>query len=202
MQSRKVNNPLALAVLALLSEQPRHPYDMGHIMRERRKEESIKLNYGSLYMVVGQLTKAGFITAEETVRDASRPERTVYALTDAGRAELSDWLRELISTPHKEFYDFEAGLALIGVLSPEDAECLLKERLGYLAAQQSEARKQLKAALATGLDPAHLIEFEYRLALDEAEQHYVERLLDRIINDLDFGRQWRAHHRNQKERKI
>src|SRR5688500_4346968 len=107
MQRRKVNNPLALAVLALLAEHPRHPYDMGRILRERHKEESIKLNYGSLYMVVGQLVKFGFVRAEETVRDAARPERTVYALTDTGHVELYDWLKELIATPHKEFYDFE-----------------------------------------------------------------------------------------------
>src|SRR3982074_2384962 len=101
MPRRKIKNPLALAVLALLAEQPRHPYDMGRIMKERRKEQSINLNYGSLYMVVEQLTKVGFIKAQETSRDASRPERTVYALTDAGRTELYDWMRELISIPSK-----------------------------------------------------------------------------------------------------
>lgn len=47
--------------------------------------------------VVQQLTKAGFITPLETKREGQRPERTVYALTDAGRHELRDWLRELIA---------------------------------------------------------------------------------------------------------
>ncbi len=49
MTKRKVSNPLALAVIACLAEQPMHPYEMATTMRERAKHESIKLNYGSLY---------------------------------------------------------------------------------------------------------------------------------------------------------
>ena len=55
--SRKVSNPLALAVLAVLAHGPMHPYEMGRTLRERRNEQSIRLNYGSLYMVVDQLSR-------------------------------------------------------------------------------------------------------------------------------------------------
>ncbi len=49
---QRLQSPLALAVLALLFERPMHPYEMAATMRERHKEESIKLRYGSLYSVV------------------------------------------------------------------------------------------------------------------------------------------------------
>ena len=39
--SFKRTNPLALAVLALLSERPMHPYEMAQTMRERHPEEVI-----------------------------------------------------------------------------------------------------------------------------------------------------------------
>ena len=35
------SNPLALAVLALLFERPMHPYEMGLLLKQRNKEESI-----------------------------------------------------------------------------------------------------------------------------------------------------------------
>ncbi len=56
-QKRKVSNPLALAVLACLFERPMHPYEMASTMRERHKDESIKLNYGSLYTVTESRVK-------------------------------------------------------------------------------------------------------------------------------------------------
>jgi DNA-binding PadR family transcriptional regulator len=59
---RKVENPLGLAVLSLLLERPMHPYEMAATLRERAKEASIKLNYGSLYTVIGALLRAGFIS--------------------------------------------------------------------------------------------------------------------------------------------
>ena len=45
-------NALSLAVLTLLFEKPMHPYEMSTTLRQRSKEESIRLNYGSLYAVV------------------------------------------------------------------------------------------------------------------------------------------------------
>src|SRR3984957_15724625 len=112
MARRKISNPLALAVLACLYESPMHPYEMATTMRARHKDESIKLNFGSLYTVVEALERHGFIEAQETERAGRRPERTVYRITAAGSAELLDWLSELISVPAKEYLRFEAGLSL------------------------------------------------------------------------------------------
>src|SRR6266566_4466814 len=95
---RSISNPLALAVLACLHERPMHPYEMAATMRERGKEQSIKLNYGSLYTVVDSLAKHGLIAAMAARREGRRPERTVYQLTEAGRARLEtelSWVREL-----------------------------------------------------------------------------------------------------------
>src|SRR5687768_18164504 len=105
---RKVNNLLALAVLSYLTTGPKHPYELGRTLREHGDDRSIKFNHGSLYMVVRQLAKAGFIAEQETVREGQRPERTVYALTDAGRREFREWLRELLEEPRHEYPQFVA----------------------------------------------------------------------------------------------
>jgi DNA-binding PadR family transcriptional regulator len=97
-----VNNPLELVVLAC---HPMHPYEMATTMRERGKDQSIKLNYGSLYTVVEALQQHGLIVTQETERAGRRPERTIYRLTDAGRMELIDWLSELIIAARKKGAD-------------------------------------------------------------------------------------------------
>src|SRR5262249_34271604 len=96
---RKLGNLLALAVMSYLSQRPMHPYELSRTLREHGDARSIKFNHGSLYMVVGQLAKAGYIAEVETSRAGQRPERTVYALTNEGRAEFRDWLRELAAEP-------------------------------------------------------------------------------------------------------
>lgn len=175
-----MNNPLALVVLACLTEHPMHPYEMATTMRERGKDQSIKLNYGALYTVVEALQQHKLIVAQETERAGRRPERTVYRLTDAGRMELIDWLSELISTPAKEYTRFEAGLSLIPVLPPEDAAALLAQRCNFLEMEISQGHSLLQLAAQRGVARLHLIESEYLLAMREAELAWTRQFAEAI----------------------
>jgi DNA-binding PadR family transcriptional regulator len=193
---------LALAVLALLFERPMHPYEMAATLKQRHKEESIKLRYGSLYTVIELLLARGFIRAEATSREGKRPERTVFALTDAGYEELLDWMRDLIRDPVKEYPRFEAGLCLIPVLPPEEAIALLSQRAARLAGQVAQLEAQLAhvaqqdlAAIAgppelppalkgvQKFPPLFTVEAEYRLALLKAEHAFVADLVRRIVEE-------------------
>ncbi|GAA4211877.1 PadR family transcriptional regulator [Actinocatenispora rupis] len=192
---RKVGNLLALAVLSYLSQRPMHPYELSRTLRDNDDARSIKYNHGSLYMVVGQLAKAGFITAQETHREGQRPERTVYALTDAGRAELRDWLRDLVGDPKHEYPQFVAALSLIGALPPSEVLALFAERLDRLAEQRTEIRRLIDDSLAQGVPGLFLVEEEYRLALLDAEVEFVGSFRDRITDPAtEWGRTWAEFH--------
>ena len=82
---RKVGNLLALALLSLLGQQPMYPYEMAQTLRARGKDQSLKINWGSLYTVVQNLEKNGFIEAVATEREGRQPERTTYQITEAGQ---------------------------------------------------------------------------------------------------------------------
>jgi DNA-binding PadR family transcriptional regulator len=192
---RKVGNLLGLAVLSYLSQRPMHPYELGRTLRDNDDARSVNYNHGSLYMVVQQLTKAGFITPLETHREGQRPERTVYALTDAGRHELRDWLHELIAEPKHEYPHFVTALSLIGALPPSQALPLLRQRLDRLAEQRAQIRALIDRTLATGVPELFLVEEDYRLALLEAESSFVQRLIHRITDPATgWGRMWAAAH--------
>jgi DNA-binding PadR family transcriptional regulator len=162
-KKRTVGNLLALAVLSYLTQRPMHPYELSRTLRDNGDARSIKFNHGSLYMVVQQLANAGYITEQETNRDGQRPERTVYALTDAGRAELRDWLRELVEEPQHEYPHFVAALSLIAALPPADVLVLLRRRLDRLADLRTEIRRTDRRRAGPGRTALFLIEEEYRL---------------------------------------
>jgi DNA-binding PadR family transcriptional regulator len=192
---RKVGNLLALAVLSYLSSRPMHPYELGRTLKEHGDERSIKFNHGSLYMVVQQLTRAGFIAERETNREGQRPERTVYALTDAGRRELRDWLRELVEVPRWEYPAFVAALSMIAALPPSEAVELLHRRLDRLGELRDEVRALIDRALADGVPGLFLVEEDYRVSQLEAESSFVERFIQRITDTKDgWGRMWAEFH--------
>lgn len=192
---RKVSNPLALAVMALLYERAMHPYEMVSLMRERGKHESVRLRYSSLYSVVGALERRGLISPLGTRREGRRPERTVYGLTEEGQAEFLDWLRELLGRPVKEYTQFTAGLSFMAALPPEEVLELLGNRIRLLEREVGEARSQLNSATAGGLPRLFLVEAEHELALKEAELNWVRELVGEIeagtLGGIDG---WRAFH--------
>ena len=195
MTRRKVSNPLALAVLACLYERPMHPYEIASTLRERHKDESIKLNYGSLYSVVESLKGHALITEQETERQGNRPERTVYQITDAGRLELIDWLSELLCRPVKEFTRFEAGLSLLPVLPPKDVVALLEERCRRLVVELEQYQTLRKLVATHQVPRLFLIESEYRMILREAELKWTRALIADITSgSLEGMDRWLQHH--------
>jgi DNA-binding PadR family transcriptional regulator len=186
---RTVANPLALAVLAELLMGSMHPYEMGRRLKEHGKDRNIKYNRGSLYMVVEQLSKAGFIAEQETVRDTQRPERTVYVLTDEGRHELYDWMRELVAQPRHEYPHFGVALSLLSVLSPSESVELLGQRLAALTDETDEIRATIRTATEGGVAWVFLVEEEYRLAVLDAECGFVTQLIE-SLKQPDYVRAW------------
>jgi DNA-binding PadR family transcriptional regulator len=189
---RKVGNLLGLAVLSYLTREPMHPYELGRTLREHGDARSIKFNHGSLYMVVQQLEKAGFVRARETTREGQRPERTVYELTDAGRAEMREWLRELVEEPQHEYPSFVAALSLVAALPPDEVVDLLGRRQRRLEAERAEIRALVDDTVAAGVHPLFLIEEEYRFELLTAEIAFVERFLAQVV---DWRPMWASFHR-------
>jgi DNA-binding PadR family transcriptional regulator len=193
---RKVSNPLALAVMALLFERPMHPYEMITLMRERGKHESVRLRYSSLYSVVEALVREGLIVPRETVREGRRPERTVYGITDAGREEFLTWLRELLREPVKEYTQFAAGLSYLPALPPEEAADLLERRVRLLEKEVGEMRSRLDDVVEElDLPRLFLVENEHEQVLREAELGWVRGLV-REIKDGTIGgiEGWRSFH--------
>ena len=183
MTRRRVNNPLALAVLGCLAERPMHPYEISTTLRTRGKEKSIKLNYGSLYSVVDSLQKHGLIEPKETIRDGRRPERTVYAITPAGYTEFEDWLSELLAVPTREFTSLEAALSLMGGLRPGEVARLLEERAGRLTIELRSERTTIDVVREQGVPDMFLVEGLLRVSMLEAELRFVEQL----VHDIRSG---------------
>jgi DNA-binding PadR family transcriptional regulator len=195
MAPRSRSNPLALAVLTCLYERPMHPYEISQTLRMRATDQSVRLNFGSLYSVVAGLERRRLIRAVKTVREGRRPERTIYSITERGTTEMNEWLADLLTVPVKEYLQFEAGLALIAALPPEEVVELLRRRCEALELHLDQADAFLTSVHKRGLPRLFVLEAEYQLALQKAELEWI-RLL---IADLESGRlegidQWRAWH--------
>ena len=72
-QKRKVTNLMGLAVLATVIQGPMHRYEMASVMRARGKDRDMDIKWGSLYTVVQNLEKNGFLEPIGVTRQGARP---------------------------------------------------------------------------------------------------------------------------------
>lgn len=176
-------SPWALAILSLLFERDMHPYEIRRLVRERGKGEFVDLRPGSLYRTIERLERAGLVEPVETTREGRFPERTVYRITDTGREELLDWMREMLATPVNDFPQVVQALSVLPILEADDARLHLEGRLlkleADIAAHQTAMRR-----LEGVLPRLFSIELELVRALRQAELAYLREL----VEDMRTGR--------------
>ncbi|MER6949719.1 PadR family transcriptional regulator [Nonomuraea sp. NPDC000554] len=169
MPVRPLRTPMTVAVLGLLAERARHVYDMRMEMRERGHDRTLKIKNASFYDTLPRLLNAGLIVEGETVREGTRPERTLYRITEAGGSRLRDWLRELLDSPEDDASGFMVALMFMFALPRAEVIVLLERRAERLEQHVNETGHALNAAARDGVAPVFLADHAFPQALRRAE---------------------------------
>lgn len=175
---RRDRDLVELSVLALLLAGPKHTYEMHRMMIDTRKDFVTGLPR-SMYHAVERLEKAGQIAPVETVRDGSKPERTVFAVTVAGREVVQDRIERLLAYPVADSSLFTAALSFLSCLPPERAIRALRTRQETLTKRAQQVETDL-SRISGQLPRVLIIETEYELACSRAELAWVQALLEEV----------------------
>jgi DNA-binding PadR family transcriptional regulator len=167
----------------MLHTRPLHPYGIQRLIKQWGKDQVVNVSQRvSLYRTIDRLHAAGLVSIAETERDQQYPERTVYKITDAGRAATREWLEEMLTVPRQEFPEFPAALSHVVMLTPQETLGLLERREALLAAMHHGlAAGQASTA---GMPRVISLEVEYVLATASAQLAWVRS----VIDDLRTGR--------------
>jgi DNA-binding PadR family transcriptional regulator len=174
--------PLSLTVLALLHHKPLHAYGMQQLIKEWGKDLVVNVTQRvGLHRTIDRLLAEGLIEVHGTSRDRNYPERTVYAITAAGRATARDWLERMLAAPKAEFPEFPAALSHLLMIGPDRARAALGRRADEVTAHRVALEAQLTEHHE--LPRVTVLEIEYLHAAVTAE----ERWLRTVLYDLDSG---------------
>ena len=169
---------IALTVLAFLTERPMHPYDVQRVIRQRHKDYAIE-RPRALYRAFERLARDELIEPVETSREGRRPERTVYQITEEGRAEFQHRLLQLIERQVVEDPVFGVAVGFLGYLEPGSVLEALQDRFASLEGEIAGLDAALPA-MRTSLPRLVLLAHEYKRALRRAERDWVLKLIEEI----------------------
>jgi DNA-binding PadR family transcriptional regulator len=166
-------------LLGLLSQQPRYGYELrAAFMALAGGQDAWDVKPSQIYTTLGRMVESGWI--EKSAADGDNPEdRVIFSLTQAGRDELQNWLKQgSLDDPQQD--TFFLKLMLSFELPDIDPMALIQT-------QRSALYQELHriTTLRTHLDPQR--ELAQILLMDKAIMHLEAdlRWLDMIESRLD-----------------
>ena len=158
---------LADLFLGLLEEGPAHGYDL-KLRLDRRFEGSKPLPFAQVYATLGRLQRDDLVEVAEVSQDGG-PERIVYAITDAGRAALGEWLAT--TEPAGPYPAGElARKAIVALhLGADAAAFLQRQRAVHLARMRELVRTRSREN-----DPSVRLGIEYAINHLDADLRWIE----------------------------
>jgi DNA-binding PadR family transcriptional regulator len=125
-----------LVILGLVSEKPRHGYDILREIARRDMQHWVGVSNPAIYKGLARLEAKRLISSERVSGDR-HPDRTVYALSEDGRSAFRRLLERALVEPQRPHFDFLVG---IGFAHLAEKDVLL----GHVAARREQLEPLLK----------------------------------------------------------
>ena len=120
-----------LVILGFLKDRPLYGYELKQEI-EKHMGDWTSIAFGSIYFALNKMAKEGLVKKAATEQEGSRPSRTIYEITESGRAEFEKLLHQVWYADDRQYYDFDIGLFFLHSLPREEVHKAMKERISGL----------------------------------------------------------------------
>jgi DNA-binding PadR family transcriptional regulator len=170
-----------LVILHLLSEKPRHGYEIEEVIELRGMREWTAIGFSSIYYVLKKLEKTGLV--DKRSEEAERgPSRKVFRLTPAGHQALRQAALDSLARHQGDYQTLLMGLANLPLLSRQEALAALSEHRQGLTERRRhiDGRRQAQQPLPGTVQAL----FDYSFTMIDARLQW----LTAFIDDIESGR--------------
>ncbi len=168
-------------LLGLLTRGERHGYDLKREY-DARFPQARPLGFGQVYATLERLLRDGLVVPTRTER-AEGPERTSYAVTDAGRGTLRTWLAT-VEPPAPYVTNALFTKVVVAVLSGSDPTDSDTTASAYLRAQRAAHLTRMREYTQVKTDSAaslgDVLAADYALVHLDADLRWIDTALSRV----------------------
>lgn len=125
-------------------------------------------SYGSIYPALTKLTEEGMVSCTALAQE-KRPDKKVYSLTEAGRAELTKALAK-DPGPDKNRSEFLAAILFAEAVAPDRIATLVDERIR----EHRQKIQALETLVGEDMTDAARFVVEYGIEIQRAALKYLE----------------------------
>jgi len=170
-----------LAILSLISETPRHGYEIEQIIIARGMREWTEIGFSSIYYLLKKLEKAGLVDSQLIPTPGRGSRRRVYQITAEGNEALRKATLEALSQPKQNYSSVLLGIANLPLLSQEQALGALRSYRNGLAKKAGDVTAQAESQRPL---PDHVETlFDYSLVMLGVEKNWIEKVIRKMEDE-------------------
>ncbi len=171
----------AIMLLGLINEKPINAYEIIKHLKIMNVKWWYNIADSTVYATIKALEKKEFIsgTAEKV---GNMPDRIVYNITDNGKNEFFDTLRNCILKFDYDTNIFSIAAFFLNVFSIDEQITLLQKRLSVLQAYKNGIENEIKKLEKTETPIVHIANTKRMVELINAEISGTKYILETIKN--------------------
>src|SRR5512139_1464958 len=167
------------AILAFLSQHPRHGYELrAALLAMVGGEDKWNVKPAQVYTTLDRLEEAGLISRDSDLGEGDEPDRRIYAITPQGESELRDWFESAVEPEHHRDEFFLKIMAAL-VSGEAEVESLIRIQRSLLNREVMEAIVE-RSHFDARKDLAQILRLDKAIMQFEAELHWLDIIESRL----------------------
>ena len=167
----------ATMLLGLIYEKPLNAYEIIKHLNYMNVKWWFNIADSTVYSTLKTLEKKEFIIGT-TEKVGNMPDRTVYSLSDKGKGEFQDTVRESILQFNYDTNIFSIAAFFLNIFTLTEQQKLLQERLNILHKYRAGIEKQVNPLWESEVSSIHSANVKRMIDLVDAEITGTRRLLE------------------------
>ncbi|MGD9147034.1 MAG: DUF4388 domain-containing protein [Anaerolineae bacterium] len=168
-----------LLLLGLLLDRPMHGYELFQQIQAEEIDSWFNVSMAGVYYSLGKLRDQGLV-AESRQRGGRSPRRSIYRLTEKGRAAFFSAMEAQALSQDQVYLDYDIVIYLLNKLPLQRAIPLLEQHQAFLVEQAQGVQSALLAEQARDNSPLRLAVLDHRRRFLEMEQSWLDGVMRSI----------------------
>jgi DNA-binding PadR family transcriptional regulator len=159
-----------------------HGYELYQQIQAEGIDSWFAISAAGVYYSLGKLREQGWV-AESRQRDGRSARKSIYRLTEKGRATFFQVMEAELASREKTYLDYDVAIYLLNRIPLQRAVPRLEERHAFLAGETREVEATLADERGDNGSPLKLAILDHKHRLLEMEQNWLAEVISGIQGD-------------------
>ncbi len=175
-----------IALLGLLTESPKHGYQIEQDIEMRGMREWTEIGFSSIYYLLKKAEAGGWVTVD-VQEGGNRPARKVFSLTKAGFHALHDAVYQRLAQPRFRSSDLELALSYLALLTRDECLEAVERHKMDMVARLDQLKQKRQADRNQGIPVNVEWLFDYSITNIQNELNWITRFQEHLRKEKQTG---------------